>query len=55
MAHLLRLLIASLVGLVLDNWPSAGIAARTAGGGHELVTAGTENPGAMNASHVLGK
>ena len=55
MAHLLRLPIAGLVGLVLGNLPSAGIAARMAGGGHDLVTEGTGNPGAMNASHVLGK
>lgn len=55
MAHLLRLPIAGLVGLGLGNVPSAGIAARMAGGGHDLVTEGTGNPGAMNSSHVLGK
>lgn len=54
MARLLRLPIAGLVGYVFGNLPSAGIAARVAGGGHDLTAEGTGNPGAMNASHVLG-
>lgn len=51
----IRLSVAALVGYVLGNLPSAGIAARLAGGGHDLAAEGTGNPGAMNASHLLGR
>lgn len=54
MARSFRLALAALVGYVFGNLPSAAIAARMAGGGHDLATEGTGNPGAMNASHVLG-
>ena len=55
MARLFRLPVAGLVGYAFGNLPSAGIAARMAGGGHDLAADGTGNPGAMNASHLLGK
>lgn len=45
---------AALVGYVAGNLPSADLAARAAGGA-DLRTAGTHNPGAMNAAHVLGR
>lgn len=49
----LELLAAGAVGLALGNVPSADLAARVVGG--DLRADGTGNPGAMNASHVLGK
>jgi len=45
---------AALVGYVVGNLPSADLAARAAGG-PDVSGEGTQNPGAMNASHVLGK
>lgn len=50
-----RLSLAAVVGYALGNLPSAAIAARAAGGGHDLGHEGTGNPGAANAAHVLGK
>jgi acyl-phosphate glycerol 3-phosphate acyltransferase len=44
---------AAAVGYFVGNLPSADLAARAAGG-DDLRTTGTQNPGAMNASHVLG-
>jgi glycerol-3-phosphate acyltransferase PlsY len=54
MTHLFRLSIASFVGYLLGNLPSAGIVTRLAGNGHDLTVEGTGNPGAMNAALVLG-
>ena len=54
MTRAIRLSAAALVGYALGNLPSAGLAARLADGEHDLATEGTGNPGAMNASHVLG-
>jgi acyl phosphate:glycerol-3-phosphate acyltransferase len=48
-----RFFAAGLAGLVLGNLPSADLAGRLTG--HDLGSEGTGNPGAMNASHVLGK
>ncbi|MFT5201844.1 MAG: glycerol-3-phosphate acyltransferase PlsY [Candidatus Aldehydirespiratoraceae bacterium] len=48
-----RLLAASAAGYAIGNFPSADLAARVAGA--DLRSEGTNNPGAMNASHVLGK
>lgn len=45
---------AAVVGYIAGNLPSADLAARAAGG-DDLRTTGTHNPGAMNASHVLGR
>lgn len=49
-----RLALASAVGYGLGNLPSSAIAARIAGGGHDLTVEGTGNPGAANAAQVLG-
>ncbi len=43
------------VGYALGASPSAALVASRVGAGHELTEEGTGNPGAMNASHVLGK
>lgn len=45
---------AAAIGYIAGNLPSADIATRAAGGG-DLRAEGTHNPGAMNASHVLGR
>jgi glycerol-3-phosphate acyltransferase PlsY len=52
----LRLLVAAGAGYLLGTVPSADVATRLASGGSmDLRTAGTGNPGAVNAMHVLGK
>jgi len=48
-----RLFAAGAAGYAIGNFPSADLAARVAGA--DLRSEGTSNPGAMNASHVLGK
>jgi acyl phosphate:glycerol-3-phosphate acyltransferase len=48
-----KLVAAGAAGIALGNVPSADLAGRFAGG--DLRAEGTGNPGAMNASHVLGK
>ncbi|MEM9203063.1 MAG: glycerol-3-phosphate acyltransferase [Actinomycetota bacterium] len=50
----LRSVLATLVGYVLGNLPSAAVAQRAARGNHDLATEGTGNPGAANAAQVLG-
>jgi len=50
----LRCALASAVGYAAGTLPSAHLAARWAGGG-DLAAEGTQNPGALNASHVLGR
>ena len=52
--HPARLLAAALVGVAAGNFPAADAAARAAGGA-DLRREGTRNPGAMNATHVLGR
>jgi acyl phosphate:glycerol-3-phosphate acyltransferase len=54
--HLVRLGLAAVLGYVLGTVPSADIAARFAarGGRVDLRRAGSRNPGAVNASRVLG-
>ncbi|MEQ8842759.1 MAG: glycerol-3-phosphate acyltransferase [Acidimicrobiales bacterium] len=47
-------LAAAAVGYGVGNLPSADLASRAAGGA-DLRVAGTRNPGAMNAGHVLGR
>jgi acyl-phosphate glycerol 3-phosphate acyltransferase len=54
MSRVTGCLAAAAVGYCMGNVPSADIAARAAGGA-DLRREGTQNPGAMNASHVLGK
>jgi len=49
-----RLIVAARAAYLLGMIPSADIAVRIAGR-PDLRTSGTGNPGAMNASHVLGK
>lgn len=49
-----RLSLAAASGYLLGNLPSAAIAARAAGGDHDLAAEGTGNPGAANVAHVLG-
>ena len=48
----MRLVAAALVGYAAGNLPSADLAGRVAGA--DLRSEGTQNPGAMNAAHVLG-
>lgn len=48
-----RVLLAALAGYAVGTLPSADIAARL--NGVDLRSEGTGNPGAMNASHVLGR
>ncbi len=43
------------VGYVLGAVPNATLVASHVGAGHDLMSEGTGNPGALNASHVLGK
>ena len=50
-----RLAGAALAGYVLGGIPSADVATRLAGGGRDLRTMGTGNPGGANALVVLGK
>lgn len=45
--------VSAAIGYAAGNLPSADLAARAAGG-HDLRESGTRNPGAMNATHVLG-
>jgi glycerol-3-phosphate acyltransferase PlsY len=47
-------LAAATIGYGVGNLPAADLAARAAGGA-DLRRQGTQNPGAMNTSHVLGK
>ena len=54
MSRAIGCLAAAAVGYGMGNLPSADLAARAAGGA-DLRRQGTQNPGAMNASHVLGK
>ncbi len=46
--------LATAVGYAIGNLPSATVAQRLAGGGHDLTTEGTGNPGAANAAQILG-
>lgn len=50
-----RLLAAAGAGYVIGLFPSADVAARLAGGDHDLRAEGTGNPGGMNTAHVLGR
>ncbi len=54
MSRALSSVAAVALGYGIGNLPSADLAARAAGGA-DLRATGTKNPGAMNASHVLGK
>jgi glycerol-3-phosphate acyltransferase PlsY len=51
----LRVVAAGGVGYALGAMPGAKLIASRVGAGHDLTAEGTGNPGAMNASHVLGK
>ena len=53
--RVLRVMAAGGVGYALGATPSATLVASRVGNGHDLTAQGTGNPGAMNASHVLGK
>lgn len=50
-----RLVAVAGAGYALGAAPSARFVASRVGRGHDLTAEGTGNPGAMNASHVLGK
>jgi len=50
-----RLLVSAVAGYVVGLVPSADVAARAAGGNHDLRREGTGNPGGLNTAHVLGK
>jgi len=53
--RVLRVLAAAGAGYVLGATSTADFVASRVGSGHDLTAEGTGNPGAMNASHVLGK
>ncbi|MHB1536176.1 MAG: glycerol-3-phosphate acyltransferase [Acidimicrobiales bacterium] len=46
---------AAALGYLLGSVPSADLAGRLAGGGHDVRREGTRNPGAVNAAAVLGR
>ncbi len=50
----LRVVAAGALGYLLGTIPSADVAARLAGGEHDVRQEGTGNPGAANAAAVLG-
>ena len=53
--RVLRVMAAGCAGYALGATPSAGLVASRVGEGNDLSAQGTGNPGAMNASHVLGR
>ncbi|HEV1996742.1 MAG TPA: glycerol-3-phosphate acyltransferase [Candidatus Dormibacteraeota bacterium] len=50
-----RVLIAAVLGYAAGTFPSAAIAARLSGSGSDIFTAGSGNPGALNAVRELGR
>lgn len=53
-AGLSRVTVAAVAGYLLGTVPSADLAVRAAGGGHDVRREGSGNPGAANAAAVLG-
>jgi len=54
MVAALRLLLSAVAGYLVGLTPSADVATRLAGGGHDLRAEGSGNPGGLNTAHVLG-